>query len=86
MRFERREIFHPIVSEVKEVKKTIDEKQDRLIEKLTENQKAITSGLENLAVERGALGPPSQITSSSLPIADIDKNFSVSGLEKLAEL
>ena len=51
MRFERREIFRPIVSEVKEVKETIDEKQDQLTEKLTENQKAITSGLKDLIDE-----------------------------------
>ena len=51
MRFERREIFRPIVSKVKEVKETIDEKQDQLTEKLTENQKAITSGLKDLIDE-----------------------------------
>ena len=91
MRFEKQEIFHSIVSGVKEVKETIDEKQDRLIEKLTENQKAITSGLENLIDERGALATPSvgyqltsQMTPSSLQ-ADIDKNFSLYEVQRLAD-
>ena len=31
-------------------KKTIDEKQDKLIEQLEKNQKALTSGLEDIAM------------------------------------
>ena len=45
---EREEQFKPIVEGVKQVKETIDEKQDRLIKKLDENQKALTEDLSFL--------------------------------------
>lgn len=42
------ETFKPIVEAQKETKKTIDEKQDKILEQLQKNQKAMTSGLEDL--------------------------------------
>jgi len=40
------ETFKPIVKAQEDVKEAIDEKQDKLIEQLQKNQKAITSGFE----------------------------------------
>nr|DAC81281.1 TPA_asm: CC2 [Corynactis coral adintovirus] len=42
------ETFKPIVKAQKETKQSIDEKQDELIEQMRGDQKALTSGLENL--------------------------------------
>jgi len=42
------EVYKPIVKAQEDVKQTIDEKQDKMLEQLQKNQKAITSGLENL--------------------------------------
>ena len=50
------ETFKPIIKAQEETKQTIDDKQDKLIKQLQENQKAITSGLEN--IEMSAIQPP----------------------------
>ena len=50
------ETFKPIIKAQEETKRTIDDKQDKLIKQLQENQKAITSGLEN--IEMSAIQPP----------------------------
>ena len=42
------ETFKPIIDVQKSVQKSIDEKQDKVIEQLQKNQKAITSGLEDI--------------------------------------
>ena len=42
------EILKPSIDAQKEVKKTIDDKQDELIEQLKENQKALTEGIDNI--------------------------------------
>ena len=42
------ETFKPIVKAQEDVKEAIDEKQDKLLEQLQKNQKAITSGLDDL--------------------------------------
>ena len=42
------EVYKPIVKAQEEVKEAIDEKQDKMLEQLQKNQKALTSGLENL--------------------------------------
>ena len=42
------ETFKPIIKAQEETKQTIDEKQDKLIEQLEKNQKALTSGLKTL--------------------------------------
>ena len=45
-----KEIFQPRIKAQEEKKKTIDEKQDQLIEQLDKNQKAIASDLEDIAM------------------------------------
>ena len=42
------ETYKPIIDVQKSVKESIDEKQDELIEQLQKNQRAITSGLEDI--------------------------------------
>ena len=42
------EVYKPIVKAQEDVKQTIDEKQDKMLEQLQKNQKALTSGLEDL--------------------------------------
>ena len=42
------EVYKPIVKAQEEVKEAIDEKQDKLLEQLQKNQKALTSGLEDI--------------------------------------
>ena len=41
LRIERAEIFQPITTHVEEVKKSIDDRQDEVLEKLTDNQNAL---------------------------------------------
>ena len=42
------EVYKPIVKAQEDVKQKIDEKQDKMLEQLQKNQKALTSGLEDL--------------------------------------
>ena len=70
LRIERAEIFQPITSEVKEVKKTIDDRQDKLLEKLTENQNALAAAVVNSAP---SLPPLPTLPSPPKYRADIDK-------------
>ena len=44
------EVYKPIVKAQEEVKQKIDEKQDKMLEQLQKNQKALTSGLEDIAM------------------------------------
>ena len=44
------EVYKPIVKAQEDVKQTIDEKQDKMLEQLQKNQKALTSGLEDLLI------------------------------------
>ena len=64
---QREEQFKPIVDEVKQVKETIDEKQDRLIQKLDENQKALTEDLSLLRDLDTFESPPESPTSLEPP-------------------
>lgn len=79
LRIERAEVFQPITSEVKEVKKTIDDKQDKLIEKLTENQNALAAAVVGTAP---SLPPP---PSPPRYKADIDKNFAPEEMQRLID-
>ena len=79
VRIERAEIFQPITSEVKEVKKTIDDRQDKLLEQLKENQNALAAAVVNSAP---SLPPP--ITPPKYR-ADIDKNFSIDEMQRLID-
>ena len=83
LRIERAEIFQPITTHVKEVKKTIDDRQDKLLEKLTENQNALAA-----AVVSSAPSLPQPITPVPSPPkykADIDKNFSLDEMQRLID-
>ena len=44
------EILKPSLDIQKEMKKTTDEKQDKIIKQLQENQKALTKGLEDIVM------------------------------------
>ena len=98
LRIERAEVFQPITTHVKEVKETIDSKQDKLLEKITENQNALATAIVNFA--------PTPTTSAPLPVlgaegfaspkftetisptqykADIDKNFTTEEMKRLME-
>ena len=46
------EVYKPVVKAQEDVKQTIDEKQDLMLEQLQKNQKAITSGLENILMQQ----------------------------------
>ena len=57
------ETFKPIIKAQDETKQAIDDKQDKLIEQLQKNQKAITSGLEN--IEMLAIQPEQPCTTTT---------------------
>ena len=92
LRIERAEIFQPITTHVEEVKKTIDDRQDKLLEQLTENQNALATAVVNFAptpvsqaqaqaLPSPAFTPPkfTQPLDKPSPLnynADIDKHFS----------
>ena len=100
LRIERAEIFQPITTHVKEVKKTIDERQDKLLEQLTENQNALATAVVNFAptpmsqaqpsLPSPAFTPPkfTQTLGEPSPVkykADIDKNFSPEEMLRLMD-
>ena len=64
------ETFKPIIKAQEETKQTIDEKQDKLIEQLEKNQKALTSGLEDIAMltYQPETKPQPQLPESKLSI------------------
>ena len=64
---QREEQFKPIVEEVKQVKETIDDRQDRLIQKLDENQKALTQDLSLLKELDAFESPPDSPTALEPP-------------------
>lgn len=73
------EVFKPTMDIQQEVKKTIDEKQNELIEQLQKNQKAITSGLEDVLLFNQLPDVTSQSTTSqstkSQPITSKATNY-----------
>ena len=63
------EILKPSLDIQKEVKKSIDDQQDKLIEQLQKNQKAITSGLEDIALMSAApQALPAPTDTTKLPV------------------
>ena len=93
------ETFKPIIKAQEKTKQTIDDKQDKLIEQLQKNQKAITSGLENiemLAIQPGQPQPQPQ-QATKLPIgykpammkssyeSNLDKGFNDDEIEIMME-
>ena len=83
------ETFQPIIKAQEEVKETIDEKQDQLIEQLDKNQKALASNLEDIAILQYVYDKPEK-KKSKLPIdykptmmeSDLDKWFDVDEIKK----
>ena len=61
------ETFKPIIKAQEETKDTIDKKQDKLLDQLQKNKKAITSGLEDIAMLQ-QLPEAAQAETSKLPI------------------
>ena len=61
------ETFKPIIDVQKETKKTIDENQDKMIDQLQKNKKAITSGMEDFAMLQ-QLPEAAEAETSKLPI------------------
>ncbi|PFX12016.1 hypothetical protein AWC38_SpisGene24094 [Stylophora pistillata] len=55
---EREQIFKPIVDEVRQVKETIDENQNKVIQKLAENQNALSTDLSFLKELDSFESPP----------------------------
>ena len=90
------EVYKPIVKAQEEVKEAIDDKQDKLLEQLQKNQKALTSELENLIMfQQLPDEQPQEVTK--LPIdyepemlkpgfkSDLDKDFDADEIQKLTE-
>ena len=61
-----KETFQPIIKAQEETKKTIDEKQDKLIEQIDKNQKALASNLEDIAMLQYTYEKPEKTTK--LPV------------------
>ena len=81
------EVYKPIVKAQEAVKQTIDEKQDKLLEQLQKNQKALTTGLEDLALMQQLPNEQPSKEPTKLPLdykpemmkpqykSDLDKGF-----------
>ena len=90
------EVYKPIVKAQDDVKQIIDEKQDKMLEQLQKNQKALTSGLEDLLMVQQLPDAKPQ-EAYKLPIdyepemlkpkikSDIDTGFNVDEIKKLTE-
>ena len=90
-----KEVYKPIVKAQEDVKQKIDEKQDKMLEQLKKNQRAITSGLEDLTMLQQL--PDVQPQTTKLPIdykpammepqlkSDMDSGFDVDEIKKLTE-
>ena len=86
------EVYKPIVESQEAVKQTIDEKQDKMLKQLQENQKALKSGFEDLLMIQQSPDIQPQETAS-LPVdykpkmfkADIDSGFNADEVEKLTK-
>ena len=86
------EVYKPIVKAQEAVKKTIDEKQDKILDQLQKNQLALTAGLQDLIMVQQLPDSQPQETAS-LPIeykpemmkADIDKGFTTDEMKVLTK-
>ena len=86
------EVYKPIVKAQEAVKQTIDDKQDKMLEQLKVNQKALTSGLEDLLMVKQLPDVQPQ-EKAPLPIdykpemlkADIDKGFEPDEIQTLMD-
>ena len=81
--------LEPLIDVQKDVKQSIDEKQDKLITQLQENQKAITSGLEGiinfnqLAIEEPEMDDIALLEAPKIDSIDLDKGFDEKEVELL---
>ena len=99
LRIERAEIFQPITTQVKEVKKSIDDRQDKLLEKLTDNQNALATAIIGMAPTPTASAPLPPLEGFASPkftetlgtsppkyyTGDIDKNFTPEEIQRLTD-
>ena len=88
------EVYKPIVKAQEDVKQKIDEKQDKMLEQLQKNQKALTSGLKDLTMLQQLPDVP-QLQTTKLPIdykpamiepefkSDMDTGFDKDEIQKL---
>ena len=92
------EVYKPLIDKQEVIKETINKRQDELIEELKNNQKAITSGLEDIILYNN--DPEIKYTKTKLPIgyqpsmlsgkkeemkSDLDKGFSTDNIETLSK-
>ena len=86
------ETYKPIIKAQEDIKQKIDEKQDKMLDQLQKNQKALTTGLQDLAIVQ-KLPDVQQQETTSLPVdykpemfkANIDKGFNVDEVNKLTQ-
>ena len=86
------EVYKPIVKAQEAVKQTIDENQDKMLEQLQKNQKALASGLEDLLMVQQSPDVQPQETAP-LPIdykpkmfkSDIDSGFNTDEIQSLTK-
>ena len=60
------EVYKPIVTAQDDAKHKIDEKQDKMLEQLQKNQRALTPGLEDIVMLQNL--PDVQLQTTKLPI------------------
>ena len=87
------EMYKPIVKAQEDVKQKIDEKQDKMLEQLQKNQKALTSGLEDLLILQQLPDEQPQTTKLAIDYkpammepkikSDIDTGFDKDEIQKL---
>ena len=90
------DVYKPIVKAQEDIKQKIDEKQDKMLEQLQKNQKALTSGFEDLLMVQQLPDEQPQETAP-LPIdykpemlepefkSDIDVGFDKDEIQKLTK-
>ena len=87
------ELYKPLIDTQESVKKSIDQKQDQLIKQLQDNQKAITSGLENVfiynqlpeTIEQDTTKLPIDYKPAMMPKfkSDMNKGFDYNDIQTL---
>ena len=90
------EVYKPIIKAQDDVKQIIDEKQDKMLEQLQKNQKALTSGLEDLLmIQQLPDAKPQEVTKLPLDYdpemmkpkfkSDVDAGFDKEEIKKLTK-
>ena len=88
-----KETFKPIIKAQEETKKTFDEKQDKLIEQLDKNQKALASTLEDIAMLQYKYEKPEKTTKLPVDfqpkmmeyVIDLDHKFNTDEMKRLTD-